>query len=115
MHEMSIVSGILETVTAAARRAGALRVVAVSVRIGDLREVVPESLDLAWEVLCEEDALTDGCELKVEEVHPRSHCRACGAEFAHDRFHLRCPVCDSSDTQLVAGRELDLVSMEIES
>ncbi len=38
MHELGIVSGILETVTAAAREAGASRVVAVSLRIGDLRE-----------------------------------------------------------------------------
>ncbi len=68
MHELGIVSGILETVTAAAREAGASRVVAVTLRIGDLREVVPESLDFAWEVLTEEDPVTCGCELEVEEI-----------------------------------------------
>lgn len=115
MHELGIVSGILEVVSAAARDAGASRVVAVSLRIGDLREVVPDSLDFAWEVLTEEDPLTEGCALNVEEVHPRSRCRACGTEFEHDRFHLRCPSCGDRDTELLAGRELDLVSMEIES
>ncbi|MCI7730121.1 hydrogenase maturation nickel metallochaperone HypA [Enorma burkinafasonensis] len=114
MHELGLVSGILETVTAAAREAGALRVVSVTLRIGDLREVVPESLDFAWEVLGEEDPLTAGSELVVEEVHPRSRCLACGAEFDHDRFHLRCPVCGSAATTLLAGRELQIVSMEVD-
>ena len=39
MHELGIVSGILETVSRAARDAGALRVIAVTLRIGDMREV----------------------------------------------------------------------------
>ena len=115
MHEMTIVSGILEAVAPVAREAGAERVVTVSLRIGDLREVVPEALDFAWEVLCEEDPLMEGCALAVEEVHPRSRCRACGEEFEHDRFHLRCPACGSRETELLAGRELDIVSIEIES
>lgn len=115
MHELGIVSGILETVTAAAREAGASRVVAVSLRIGDLREVVPESLDFAWEVLTEEDPINCGCKLEVEEIHPRSRCLACGEEFDHDRFHVRCPSCGGRDTHLLRGRELDLVSMEVES
>ena len=55
MHELGIVSGILDTVSRAARDAGALRVVAVTLRIGDMREVVPETLDFAWDVLSEDD------------------------------------------------------------
>ncbi|MDO4437396.1 MAG: hydrogenase maturation nickel metallochaperone HypA [Coriobacteriaceae bacterium] len=114
MHEIGIVSGILTTVRDAAREAGASRVVSVCVRIGDMREVVPESLDFAWDVLCEDDPMTCSAELVVEEVHPRSRCLVCGEEFCHDRFHMRCPACRSADTRIEQGRELDLVSMEIE-
>lgn len=114
MHEMGIVSGILESVTAVARDAGASRICKVNLRIGDMREVVPEAMALAWEVLCEEDPLTDGCELATEDVHPESVCNACGTSFAHDRFHLRCPACGSADTRLLHGRELDIVSIEVE-
>lgn len=114
MHEMSIVSGILESVTEVARRAGASRLCQVNLRIGVMREVVPEAMDLAWEVLCEEDPLTDGCKLTVEDVYPESVCNACGERFTHDRFHLRCPVCGSADTRLIHGRELDIISIEVE-
>ena len=47
MHEIGIVSGILKTVIDTAREAGASRVVRVLLRIGDMCEVVPESLDFA--------------------------------------------------------------------
>lgn len=114
MHEIGIVTGILESVTRVARDAGASRICKVNLRIGTMREVVPEAMDLAWEVYCEDDPLTDGCELAVEEVRPQSACSACGATFSHDRFHLKCPVCGSADTRLLHGRELDIVSIEVE-
>lgn len=115
MHEIGIVNGILKTVIDAAREAQVSRVVSVRLRIGDMCEVVPESLDFAWEVFREDDPLTMHAVLAVEDVHPRSQCLACGEEFAHDRFHLRCPACGSAQTRLLQGRELDIVSMEVET
>ena len=115
MHELGIVSGILDVAVRTAREAGASRAVSVTVRIGDLCEVVPESMDFAWEVLRDEDPLTASAKLLVEHVPPRSACTACGAEFDHDRFHCRCPMCGSAETRLLQGRELDIVSLEIET
>lgn len=68
MHEVGIVNGILDTVIRAARGAGASRAVLVTLRIGDMTEVVREALDFAWETFRDEDPLTRGCELAVEEV-----------------------------------------------
>ena len=63
MHEVGIVNGILDTVIRAARGAGASRAVLVTLRIGDMTEVVREALDFAWETFRDEDPLTRGCEL----------------------------------------------------
>lgn len=115
MHEVGIVSGILDVALNTAREAEATRVVAVNVRIGDLCEVVPESLSFAWEALREDDPMTERAELAVEHVAPRSACMACGAQFDHDRFHCRCPECGSGQTASIRGRELDIVSIEIET
>lgn len=114
MHEVGIVREILNTVEDAARGAGASRVVSVSLRIGDMCEVVPEALDFAWETLRAERTLTETAELTVEEVSPESTCRDCGVTFDHDRFHCRCPECGSANTRLLRGRELEITSMEIE-
>lgn len=115
MHEVGIVNGILDTVIRAARGAGASRAVLVTLRIGDMTEVVREALDFAWETFRDEDPLTRGCEFAVEEVHPQSECLDCGEVFDHDRFHCRCPQCGGSNVRLLHGRELDIASIEIET
>lgn len=91
MHEVGIVNGILDTVIRAARGAGASRAVLVTLRIGDMTEVVREALDFAWETFRDEDPLTRGCELAVEEVHPQSECLDCGEVFDHDRSTVAVP------------------------
>lgn len=115
MHEVGIVNGILDTVIRAARGAGASRAVLVTLRIGDMTEVVREALDFAWETFRDEDPLTRGCELAVEEVHPQSECLDCGEVLEHDRFHCRCPQCGGANVRLLHGRELDIASIEIET
>lgn len=115
MHELGLVSGILDVAIKTAREAGASRVVSVSLRIGDMAEVNEESMDFAWDILREDDPLTAEATMEVEYVHPQSVCVQCGNEFSHDRFHLRCPACGSGQTMLVAGREMDIVSLEIET
>ena len=103
MHEVGIVNGILDTVIRAARGAGASRAVLVTLRIGDMTEVVREALDFAWETF------------RDEEVHPQSECLDCGEVFEHDRFHCRCPQCGGANVRLLHGRELDIASIEIET
>ena len=113
MHEMSIVAGVLDAVVPSAQQAGAERVLAITLKIGDMTEVVDEALEFAFEALTE-GSICEGAELVVNKVHPRSVCFECGTEFDHDRFHRKCPNCDSYETQLVAGREMEIESIEVD-
>lgn len=113
MHELSLMSAILESVEEAARDAGAVKVTAVSLVIGDMTEVVDETLRFAFDVLTE-DTVCDGAELRVRYVSPSSRCLDCGAEFSHDRYHLKCPECGSIATELLTGREMTIENIEVE-
>lgn len=113
MHEMSIIAGVLDSVTPAATQAGAQRVLRIVLRIGDMTEVVDEALDFAFEVLTE-GTICEGAELQVVKVHPRSVCFECGHEFDHDRFHRACPQCNSMKTQVMQGREMEIESIEVD-
>ena len=115
MHEYSIVEGVLDSVIPAAEKAGADRIVCVRLRVGDMTEVVQESLDFMWGICCEQRGpMVEGCRLEVEYVYPRSACLKCGHEFEHDRFHLKCPECGSASTMLLSGRELEISSMDVD-
>ena len=99
----------------AAEKAGADKLVCVRLRVGDMTEVVQESLDFMWGICCEQRGpMVEGCRLEVEYVYPRSACLKCGHEFEHDRFHLKCPECGSASTMLLSGRELEIASMDVD-
>lgn len=113
MHEMSIIAGVLDAVVPSAQQAGADRVLTITLRIGDMTEVIDEALEFAFEALTE-GTLCEGAELVVNKVHPRSVCFECGAEFDHDRFHRVCPACGGFETRLTQGKELEIESIEVD-
>lgn len=113
MHEMGIIAGVIDTVRASAEEAGATKVLGVTLSIGQMTEAVEDILQFAWEALSE-GTICEGAQLNVNMVAPRSRCPECGAEFEHDRFHRTCPACGNALTELIAGREMQLDSIEVD-
>ena len=113
MHEVGIANSVLEAVQAeAARRPGAV-VRKVGVTVGELAGVDPDALAFSFE------ALTSGTEwrhLVLEiESRPRMHrCSSCGLTFRVIDYQFACPQCGASETQCVAGGELELAYLEME-
>ena len=110
---MGIISGVLDAVNASASDAGANRVLSVNLRVGVMTEAIEDALQFAFEAMSE-GTLSEGAELRIEWVEPRSLCLECGNEFAHDRFHRSCPQCGSYETHITAGRELEIASIEVD-
>ena len=115
MHEMSLVQGIFDSVVPVARANGATKITGITLDIGEMTMVVPEAMEFAFSALSEDDPLLENAELTMNFIAPNSRCLDCGDEFEHDRFHLHCPACGSGTTLLIAGRELEVASMEIET
>lgn len=113
MHEMGITNGILEVAEEAAEKAGAARITAIDVSIGELTEVVETALHFAFDALAP-GTMAEGAELRVRMVSPRSHCEECGTDFDHDRFEMLCPACGSFLITTLAGREMRIDSIETE-
>ena len=113
MHEMGIIAGVLDVVNPSAAEAGANRVLAVNLRVGVMTEAIEDALVFAFEALSE-GTLSEGAELAIEWVEPESVCLECANVFGHDRFHRTCPECGSYETALIAGRELEIASIEVD-
>ena len=94
-------------------QSGADRVCAVTLQVGEMTEAIPDALHFAFEALSE-GTMCEGAQLEVDMIGPRSLCLECGEEFDHDRFHRKCPVCESYETTLISGRELEIASIEVE-
>jgi hydrogenase nickel incorporation protein HypA/HybF len=110
MHELSIAEAIVEV---AVRHAAGRRVSAVEVRVGALRQVVPEALEFAFALVAQDTAL-DGARLELVPVAARGRCRACGADCVMEDFPLRCARCGSLEMDLLAGEELSVEAIELD-
>jgi hydrogenase nickel incorporation protein HypA/HybF len=111
MHELSIASAIVDI---ASRHATGRRVHTIELRIGHLRQVVPSSLEFAFELLSAGTPL-EGAELRIEDVPVQGRCRECQAVSAIPQFPLLCPCCGAIDVEIVAGEELLVDAIELES
>ncbi|MBA3743647.1 hydrogenase maturation nickel metallochaperone HypA [Sporichthya sp.] len=109
MHELSLCGAIADI---AARRAGDRAVEVIHLEIGQLRQVVPDSLTFCWSMLTASTAL-DGSVLDVERVAARLSCRACAAEFGlTDSFTFACAACGGLDVAVLAGEEFVVTALE---
>ncbi len=84
----------------------------VTVRIGHLRQVVPDALQFGWEMLTESTDLK-GAEFAIEQVPATVSCNECAAETTLDMPILVCGVCGSFEVKLLTGEEFLIVSMDV--
>ena len=114
MHELSIALAVVDGAAEEAARRGGARVAAVHLRVGPLSGVVPAALRSAFELAREGSALPDA-DLVIEETRLIVHCPRCEADRELAVVRLVCPVCDTPTPNVVAGRELEVVALEIDA
>jgi hydrogenase nickel incorporation protein HypA/HybF len=110
VHELSIAQSIIDI---ASRHAAGRRVTQVTVRIGQLRQVVPSALTFSFDVIAQGTPI-EGAELAIEPVPAVGSCRRCGAESRLQVFPLHCKACGGFELRIVAGEELVVDSLIVE-
>jgi hydrogenase nickel incorporation protein HypA/HybF len=109
VHELSLCEAIAATVT---RHAGDRQATGVMVRVGHLRQVVPDALSFCWTMLTEGTDL-EQCALEIEQVAAAVRCAACGTDSELDVPLMLCPACSSDDVTLLAGEEFQVVTVDL--
>ena len=113
MHELSIAQSLLRIVEDESKKHGASRVTRVSVRIGSLSAIVPESLTFSFEIISEK-TIAEGAGLDIEVVPARGRCQDCDIDFEVDGFLFFCPQCGGVASEIVCGKELEIAHIEAE-
>src|SRR3954447_9845098 len=110
MHELSLAQAVVAIAT---EHAAGRRVVKVELKVGHLRQVVPDALDFAFELVAEGTPV-EGAELVMEEGTASGRCEACGAESTLAAFPAACPACGSLKVDVTGGDELLVDALELE-
>lgn len=113
MHEMSIAQSLADIIREEMVRHEVTKLKSARLQIGQMSAIVPEALSFCFEVISEGTDL-EGAELIMDIVPLSGVCRGCGREFAIEEYSFICPRCGGSDIEMLSGRELALVSMEVE-
>jgi len=112
MHELALSNGLIEAILGAlAERRITSRVSAVTVEVGRLTSVVPDSLHFYFGILRRGTVLEDA-ELQIETIALRTRCAECSVESEPETPSLLCSACGGLLT-IVAGREFRLVSIDV--
>jgi hydrogenase nickel incorporation protein HypA/HybF len=114
MHELSIVSSVVESVTESAAAYPGARVLEVRLRVGALASVVVDSLEFCWGIATEGTAI-EGAKLVVKTVPVVVWCEPCGKASELDGVQsFRCPLCGELTMDVRQGRELEIEAIEID-
>ncbi len=113
MHELALANSLVETIVGVARKHGAHAVTTATLEIGELTCVDPDTLAFAFEV-AGQDTVAKGCELKMRRIPLKIICNACGHQGEVEPTMLGCPACGEASVKVSAGRELRLVSIDVE-
>ena len=103
MHELALAGAVIDT---AERHASGRRILLVRLRLGELRQVVPDSLgcttcDATWDL-----SATPGSPSATWGQTPPGGARP--------RLSFRCPQCGSADVGVRSGNEFEVESIEVE-
>ncbi len=110
MHELALCGSIADIVV---KRAPGREVRTIQLRIGQLRQVVPDTLTYCWQVVTESTQL-EGSVLDIEHVPARLRCTACEAEHEmNGELLLACRTCRATTVTVIAGEEFMITSMDV--
>lgn len=113
MHELAIAASLLSRVQMHAERAGASRVAAINLVVGDRAGIVEDALSFSFALLAE-GTIAEGARLKVRRTPMRFRCPQCGQAYSPVGIHFRCPVCNIPGEIIDDGTVLTIESLEID-
>lgn len=110
MHELSLCQSIHRIVSRAAQ---GRPVTVVHLQVGQLRQVVPDTLAYCWELVCEGGELA-GSVLAIDSVPVEVSCRACSrTTVVEHSLVLVCRACGSGEVTVIRGEEFLITSADL--
>lgn len=112
MHEMSLVEALLDSLLPLCEKNGWKRIDRIVLKIGVLRQVIPQALVFCFETAAGGTPL-EGATLEIMDIPIRQKCGHCGLEWGGEVPLGRCTACGSIEVETISGVELDIESLEV--
>jgi hydrogenase nickel incorporation protein HypA/HybF len=111
MHELSLSGAIVNTVE---KHAAGRPVSVVNMRIGALRQVVPDTLEFYFGFIAK-GTVCEGARLEQELIPGRLRCASCERGWEIELPVFMCPACGAAGrVEVASGDEFEVESIEVE-
>ena len=115
MHELSVTESILNIVLKHAQTNGAEKIIAISLKIGELSELVGDCIQHYFDYMSK-GTIAEGAKIDVERSPIIFQCRDCQRTFEvslRDTKDFACTNCGRSNVSLLSGREFYIKDITI--
>ena len=112
MHELSIAMGIVKIAEDETRKAGARSVELIELEIGRLAGIELDSLEFVWPVAVEGTVLNKA-DKKINVIDGLARCMDCQQQFKLEQVYDCCPACGSGLKEVIKGKELRVLALEV--
>ena len=112
MHELGIVFHMIDLLEKVGRENALTRIARVALDLGEVSGVMEDQLQDCWKWASARSPLLEGAKLEVNRIPALTVCNDCGRTYgtvAHGRI---CPHCQSPNTVLLRGNEMEVREVE---
>ncbi len=113
MHELAIADSIVQSVLSEVERQGYGNLIEVGLRVGELTDIVTDSLCFGFEVLSRDTILRD-TKLVIEQVPVSGECLTCRKKTSINIPVFQCEYCGGFEIKVVNGQELDIAYLKVD-
>ena len=115
MHELGIVMNVVEQVEQVAKQNNVKRVLQLNVEVGEVSAIVPDLFTDCFEWAKKRTEYLKDAQLNLIVLQGISYCRSCKRTYETTKYAKQCPHCQSMDTYLVTGNEINIKDIQVET
>lgn len=112
MHELGIVFHMIDLLEEVGSREELTSISKVTLELGEVSGVLPDYLQDCWRWAADKNDLLKGAELEVVPIKAVTVCNSCGRTYDTFEHAKICPYCQSEDTVLLHGQEIEIATVE---
>ena len=113
MQEIRKIQSILEAALKYADKKNAHRITDLHIQIGELNNLMPESIQKNWELLSK-DTIAAGAILHFMHIPAKYQCMACFQKYnPPDTNQFECPNCGSVGVKIISGEEFSVQAIDV--
>lgn len=111
MHELKIAEDLSVIVLDTAINNHLSKVTKINIIFGQMIQIVPDIFEFAFREIVR-NSIAESAELNIEITQVEMQCKNCGSAFLLSENRYACSTCNSTDLDIIHGKELFIKSIE---